>query len=296
MQKRTTYIPDDAAPSYAAALTSGSQEPSLLGLWLVFGKRWRWFLGGVFCGVFAAIAYTLMIAPAYESRANIQVGKVQMADSRLIDDLDALALELVEQYGPESSAQSQNAPYLKQASKAPGQNNILRLAVVGNSPEEARDFLAQILKKLMARHEKLYTDIIAPFRRRLAVVEERIGILTTQVAKLGQIAGRLEESNPMQSSLIMMERARLYVELNQLERERLVLQQQTSKPYSNSSEVIVSPTLPDKPTIPRTIVVIAVGVMAGLAAGVVAVFVRESFATLKADLRTGVAPKPYGPE
>lgn len=286
MQKPTTHIPEDVI-SPRVALGSGNQEVSLLGLWLVLGKRWPWLLGGILCGVIVAVAYTATMAPAYESRASIQVGKVQIVDSRLIDDFDMLALELVERYGRDSSALAQHSPYLKQASKVSGQNSVLKLVVVGNSPERARDFLAQILTQLMARQEQIYADILAPLQRRLAVVEGRIGILTAQAAELGQIAAHLKESNPTQASLAMMARAQIYAELNQLERERLVYQQQTAKPYSIPSEVIASPTLPSKPTTPGTIIVIAVGIMVGLAVGLVAVLVREFFSTTsKADLLT----------
>lgn len=282
MQKRSAETsPEDM--QCTVQLTE-RDEISLWSLWLFIRGRWPWLVMGLLSGVVAAIMYTTMITPAYESHTTIQVGKVR--DLGLIEDVDVLLMQLMEQYGPESGdGVVRKMPYLKKAAKPPGRNNILGLTAVGDSPEQARDLLVEIVRKLIQRHQQIYSDAVRPVQRRLEAVDGQIRRLAAQGAELGGLIARLKDSQPMQASLIAMERSHLYRDLNDLERDRVALQQQIIKPYSNPSEVIVQAALPREPASPKKLILVLVGIVLGLTLSLVAIFFREAFRNRRTTVR-----------
>ena len=278
MQRRTIEASsgDAILPHLAPAGREADGEISLARLYGVVRKRWRWLLSGLLAGIFGAIVYVVVAVPAYESRASIQIGKVH--GFGLIEDIDALVFQLMDQYGPESGDDGQREmPYLKQVTKVPAQKNILRLVAVGGSPEQARGYLIQTVSKVMREHEEIYGGAIDPLRYRLAAVDGRSALLSTQITELGKLVARLNESQPLQASLTLIERGRLYAELNELERERSALKQQVSKPYSNMTHEVVRPVLPVGPAAPRKAVALGIGIALGLMLGILSAFFRESF-------------------
>jgi uncharacterized protein involved in exopolysaccharide biosynthesis len=100
MQKQAIESPSGSAVPQRPIEVESDNDTSLADVWLVIRKRWLWPLAGLVLGVLVAIAYVVLTDPIYESRASIQIGK--MHDIGLIEDVDALAIQLIDQYGPES--------------------------------------------------------------------------------------------------------------------------------------------------------------------------------------------------
>jgi len=286
MQKRIVETTsDDIVRTPRLARSEGGGDVSLLELWLVVRKRRSWLFAGLLFGIAAAIAYTSMVQPVYESHATLQIGRIH--DKGLIEEPVTLAVQLMDQYGPDSSDGDQREiPYLKQVTQASHTKQllaaeILRLVAVGHSPGEAKEFLDDILTKVMQQHEQIYDGTIELLRRRLVATDEQIKILTVDIKGLGGLIARLKESQPIQASLLAMERGRMSVELGNLERDRVMLQRQLIKPYTNRSNVI-APASPTKtPVSPKKLTSLSVGVLFGLVLGLLAVFLREFADTAK---------------
>lgn len=259
-----------------SAVQAGDDEVSLIALSLALRKRWLWLLAGVLCGGLVAITYIALTAPIYRSHASVEVGKVH--EFGLIEDPDTLVVQLADQYGQGSGNTARETAYLRQVTKVPGKNDLLKLEAVGSSPEQARDFLAQIVTMLLRRHEQLYANALHPLRQRLTAIESQIVLLTTQAKDLGRLIERSKESQPVQASVVAIERGNIYRALSELERDRVVLQQRTSPPYSNPSRVIAQVTLERNPAAPRKTSAAVLGIMVGLVFGLLAVFFAE-FAT-----------------
>lgn len=280
MQKRTIQaLPEDLVR------TNRNDDISLVDLWFVVGKRWRWVLASMLSGFLIAIAYVTFAAPVYESRASIQISKVHELGS--IENIEALTIQLNDQYGPEFGDGGQRGmPYLKQVTKMSGQSNIIRLISLGRSPEEARDYLEQIVMNLVRRHEELYKAAIDPIRRRLDDIDKQIPLLTKRSRELEALVTRLKGSEPVQASFMVIERSRLDLQLNELERDRVVLQQKATSPYISPTKVLGHAALLETPAAPRTTVSVAVGLALGLALGVLAAFVREIYANARITPRS----------
>lgn len=265
------------------------EEISLVDMWLVVRRRWVWVLASLLLGLFAAIAYITLTTPIYESRASVligrvaDVGRVEDFSALAVEDFNALAVRLINQYGAGSSGDAeQRMPRLKQATEEPGRNNILRLVTVGHSPEEATEFLSQIISNLMQRHEQIYRKAIDPLQRQLAAVDRQAALLAAQSMQLGELVGRLKESHPVQASLVGIERGRVQAELNELERYRVVLQQKTVQPHSRQTEVVAQAGIPRTPAAPRTVIALAIGIVFGLLLGLLAILLIEFAAKVQA--------------
>jgi len=255
-----------------------NDDVSLTDLWFAIRKRRFWLLLGLLCGMFAGVVHIFTTTPIYESHASILIGRVY--DKGLVEEPGSISVQLMAQYGPESDdGRQRDMPHLKQVSpaslKQASAPEILKLIAVAYSPDQARDFLTNILAALIQRHEQIYAGTIDPLRRRLTRTNDEIEIVAAQVKELGVLIGRLKETQPAQASLVAIERARLYVELGNLERDRTALQRQIINPYSNPSKIIAQPGLPEAPVAPKKSISIGVGMAFGLFVALLVVFFRE---------------------
>lgn len=251
---------------------------------IIFHRRWPSLLVGLSLGVLIAIAYVLFASRSYESHSVVQIGRVHEVGP--VENVDTLAVQLIDQYGPERRKADQDpAAYLKQVTKLPGQNT-LRLVAVGPSPDTAKAFLVDVVTKLMASHERIYQQALDPLRQRLAGIDVQISLATTQITQFNELITRLKQLQPTQAALVAIERGRLYPELAQLERDRIALSQHIIKPFSSPSEIITTPAQPSSAVAPRKFIVIAAGMVLGVALGLLFVFVREFLG----NIRTTSAP------
>ncbi len=266
---------EDAMPPESMRVRD--DEFSLGELVWIIRRQWLWLLTSLLFCVLAAFAYIALSTTSFESRASIRIGKIFQKNGKpsAIEDVDTLAFQLVAQYGSERSDESKgDMPYLERATKAPGQE-ILRLVAVGRSPGEAKEFLAQVIAKLMQRHEEIYSTVMEPLGTGLKAVDRQIVNLTAQATELGKLADRLKESNPAQASLVAIERGHLLGKLTELERDYVGLQQMIARPHSSPSEVVGPPVASENPVSPSKPAAIAVAVVFGVILGAVVIFLRE---------------------
>ena len=262
---------------------TGDDEISLVDLWLVVRRNRWWLLAGLLIGAVVAFTYATFATPVYESRASIQIGNLPGPGPNgtvLVEDPNALSVELLDEYGPKIIGGNARTPYLEKR-EIKVRNNILDLAALGHQPEKPGEFLKQIVAKILQRHQQSYANAIEPLRERITAIDRQAGILTMQMKELGDLIARLKESSPVQASLVAIERGHLYANLDQLERDRVALQQQTTTPYASPTKVIAQPVLAGRPVSPRPVLATAVGIVLGLLAGLLAIFLREFAASVR---------------
>lgn len=259
-------------------------EIRLMPVLVVFRRRWPSLLVGLILGISIAIAYVLFASPSYESHSIVQIGRVHEVGP--VENVDTLAVQLIDQYGQERKRNDRDAAtYLKQVTKLPGQNT-LKLVAVGPSPDKAKALLVDVVTKLMASHERIYQQVLDPLRQRLEGIDVQINLTTTQITQFNELITRLKQSQPTQAVLAAIERGRLYPELVQLERDRIALRQHIIKPFSAPSEIVTGPLQPSSAVAPRKFIVIAAGMVLGVALGLFFAFVSEFLA----NIRTMSAP------
>lgn len=269
MQKTVIGASSDEWLARRAPLIGGESDINLLELYAAIRARWSWIVAGVLLGSLVAVTYLMLAPPLYESHATIQIGKIH--EFGAIEDIDTLTAKLMEQYGRLPGRDDQE-PYLKHAGKAARQNNLLTLTAVGRSPEQARDYAGQIVTALTRRHEQIYREVIDPIRRQLAITDAQTARMRKQAGEMDDLVARLRAVQPVQASLAAIERSRLSVQISDLERDRISLQQTIGEPYSSPTRVITQPDLAQEQAAPRSTVVLGIGLGAGMALGLLAIF------------------------
>lgn len=269
---------EDAMPP--KSIRQHEDEFSLRDLAAVIRRRWLTLATSLLFCLLIALAYFALSPLVFESRASIRIGKIFQINGRLsaVEEIDTLAFQLIAQYGSDRNEDGQwRMPYLKQATKAPGQE-ILRLVAVGQSPRQAKDFLQQVVTELMGRHEEIHSKAMEPLRSGLKTLEQQITLLTAQIAELGKLSDRLKESNAAQASLVAIERGQLLAKLTQLERDYVGQQQMIARPHSSPSEIVSAARAAADPVGPGISVAIAIGVVLGLMLGAIVVLLQELLA------------------
>lgn len=269
---------------------------TLLDFCLVLHRNGVWLLAGVLAGIVMAFGWVLLPSPEYESHATIYIGVIR--EKGTLEDPAALTVRLMDRYGTES-AQSDMPVLVRvvQASltkNAPRSPHILKLVASANSPENANKFLTNIIESVAQNHREIYEGYLAPLRQQLATVEQEIKSMKSQIGQMSRTLGSVTASQPVQASLLALEKGRLVSQLNLLEIDRLNLLRQITDPFSASTRVVVPPTLPNQPARPGVAFTGAMGALFGLALGVVAAFFRDLYSNIRA-VQNGSLSSPRPP-
>jgi hypothetical protein len=259
----------------------GKEELSVVDLWFVIRKRGLWLMAGLLAGFLISLLYVFFAPSSFESQAAIRIGHVGNVGP--IEDIDALVIRFANQYGmlpAENPSQTQSA-YLKRVAKVPGQKNIVELTVAAESPEAANYLLDRVIGDLMQEQLRIYDEAVGPLRVRYESVGDQIAAIKAQVDLLGRLANALKETNAAQASVVAIQRSHLYADLAQLERDRILLLQQSSRPFSSPSEVLTR--LPAQSTM--------LGVPVGLAVGAIVGFILAIAAACFYELSVRISAK-----
>lgn len=282
MQRRAIELFPENAPARQFDRRSGrDDEIRLVDLWRIIASRWSWLAAGVICGSLAAFVYIVATPPNYEAHASLRIGKV--SENGLIEDINALSVQLLDQYGRELGNGSQKRiPYLENAVEEPRRSNILKVIAIGRSPEEAHQFLSRIVSTIVTRHGEIHSSAIGPLEQRLAGIDRRVSLLSKQAQEFGTLLMRLKESQPAQAALLAVERARVFAELTELERDRVLLRRQIAELTNNQTTTIIPVKHLDVPVAPRKVLASAVGVLLGFLVSLVAIFIARTFINVEA--------------
>lgn len=250
-------------------------------------KHRLWLVAGMLAGMLVAAGWVLLPSPIYESRATIQIGTIR--EKGMIEESTTLTVRLIDQYGAESEhAATKGMPFLTRvvqaslARNSPRSPDILRFVAVAHSPESANDFLVNVVQSVVRDHNELYESYLAPLRHQLATISQEIASVRSQIGQLSSAMGRLVGSQPVQASILALEKGRLTTQLGQLEQDRFKLVRQINDPFSVTTRVLSPPTMPDRPARPEIFFAIATGILLGLALGIVAAFLRDIYTRARA--------------
>lgn len=273
---------------------SGDDTVSLVDLWVMLHKSRYWVVAGILSGIVGAVGWVLLPSPVYESRATVQIGTI--GEKGMIEEPTTLTVRLMDRYGAESDqAGPRDMPLLARVAQAsltknaPRSPDMLKLVAVASSPEDAKNFLGDVVETLVQDHGQLYEGYLIPLRQQLATLEQEVGSIKTQMGQLSGAADRLIASQPVQASILALEKGRLATQLNQLEHERFNLKRRISDPFSVSTRIVLPPTLPKRPSRPGIVFAAGVGILVGLALGIVVALLRDLYAKVRVAQESAVS-------
>jgi hypothetical protein len=252
-----------ASPSLASS--HYRDEISLFDLWgVLLSRRW-WMLSVWLVTLLAAVAYLSVAQPVFQSRAVVQVGRV---GGSLITPVPALVLALHERY--QVGEPDRERPLLASV-KGEGEDALV-LVAEADSAHEAQQFLEGILQTLFAAQQKRYATGLALQEAALAAVDAQISGLKGQIQRLGETANSNDVDEAVKA-LLILQRSSLQVDLSALNQQQFRLQQDLSLLKSYPSEAIRQPTLAERASKPRPMMVLVLALVLGGILGCAAAFV-----------------------
>ncbi len=250
------------------------EELSLAELWDVLVRRKVWVAVSLVVCLAGAVGYLLLTSPVYEARVKLRIG--QVAGAGLFEAPEVLTSRLLAMHGENAAdGVKRERPFLKQASVPKNVPATVDLVAEADSPADAVSLLARVFAEVQKTHDETFLE-----NRRL--LNERIQNLNAQRAALQQqfndasdLVERLKSRDPVQASLIMLERSRISASMTGLEAEKPALAQKLTPPQTQPTQLLGEVIAPQKAAAPKRALVLALALTLGLMGGVLLAFVAE---------------------
>jgi len=207
------------------------------------------------------------------------VGRI--AGGEFLEAPAVLSSRLVGKYGEKvADGVRRERPFLRAAvSRAvPGAVDI---TVEGGSPEEARAFLESVASEIKRRHDDAFQRNLDAMRVRIDAISAHEASLKKQFDELSELLERLKQSDPIQASLLALERGRITAQITAIGSERPELIRKSTPPQTERTEVPVSIVPPAIPAPPGRFVVLALFIFTGLIFGILTAIAAEAIGIVR---------------
>ncbi len=275
------------------------EEISLFDLWQRLQDGWRHVLGGAAIGLLGAGAAIALIPPKYEAVAVVQVGKVAGTPVEAVVNAvermktSSFQFGVAERMGHQawsndllSSFSSAGKHLSLQVAKATaaGPMPLIELKATGESEEKAKAIADATVLELANRHadiakplvEKLNFDLLIA-KEKLAGAEKELESITKLVANVGVKDDRFAQLSLM-TALRVQKEAEAFAQRQAI----MALENSLIAPATQPAKAIEAVFVTNRPVSPKKGLLIALGLVGGLLAGVVAVFVTDAWRRARA--------------
>lgn len=252
-------------------------EISLLELWQILVKRKAWVFACFIAFTLAGATYGQLKSPVFGVTITLRIGQIQAGGGAplLLESPQELIARLADAGGGAVNA-----------SIARGTNNLVTVTAHSDSGDGAALALAAAVQRVISAHDGIYNQSTQPLRERVAKMEAQRHAVEQELVSLDQLVQQLRDREPVQASLMVIQRTPLTQSLLELDAERLRLLQQLSPPQTRPTEMLGQIAAPSHPSQPREWLILAVAAMLGLMGGVMLAFVTEFVANAKASRST----------
>lgn len=257
-------------------------EVGLLDLCRMLARhRFRIALCGL-AGLVAASAYLWARTPAYEAGVRLRIGQIAAehnGGALLVDSAEELAARLQAGFGRRvADGVERPRPYLTRALPGRGGAATVELAAQADTPAEAAAFLKRVAEGVLQAHDQVFQRNVAVYAERLARLGQQRAALQQQDEEAAQLVERLKSHDPVQTSIVLLERGRIAGAIAELDAEMPRLAQRLAPPQSRPTELLGEIVEPATPAGPSRALVLAAGAAAGLIGGGLLALVAEFFA------------------
>lgn len=259
-------------------------EVSILDLWHVLSRRRRWVYATLFAFVLAGIGYVALVGPTYEAGATLRIG--QVAGSGPFEPPEVLTSRLLARYGEEvADGVKRTRPFLSHAEAKKGVPATIDLVAVGDTPDDAADLLVRVLDAISQSHSEYYRKGVRSLSDRLEALESQRASLLRQLEEASALLIQLEDRNPVQASLLLLELGRMSTLLASVEAEKPLVVQRLTAPLTQQTELLREVVAPVRPAAPKQGRVAVAVLVLGPVAGVMLAFLVEFVARVRGASR-----------
>ena len=241
-------------------------EIGLVQIWLILVRRRLWVLAGMVISLGAGVAYAALKAPVFEARAKVQIG--QTGGAGPFEPGEVLAARLMARYGENvADGVKRPKPFLSRASAQKGAAPVVELAAEGGNPNDPAALLTKIVDEIARSHAEIFARNVQAMTEQLQSIDTRRLALQRQFQDATAILDSLRVRDPVQASLVMVERGRVLMLLSELDEQKPKLVQTLSAPQTQPTALLGEISAPSRPAAPRTVYAIALAVVTGLLGG-----------------------------
>lgn len=247
---------------------------------------WHWLAGGCAVGLLGATGFLMLVPAKYEATAVIQpatIGMIVATTTTTTTTVEPIAqtierLKLVTFYGDElvKTCQATSAKDLAEDVKASvvRGNTLLSVGFRANSVETAQSCVAKIVGRLAQSQLKISSPLIKELENQLASTKQQIEEAERFLAQNEKLLSPAANG----AVLLMLKREEL-MNMKKLYREQRL---QLIEPLTRPLQLLEPIYAPQKAVSPKKLLVVAGGLMGGLFAGLLALFINLGWRRYKA--------------
>jgi len=275
----------------------GRDEISLYDIWLILTRRWRLVLTLFVLSSLTAVVIAMALPKRHTFTSMFEIG--QVAGTRLLESPEVVRLRLEksiiprvrrEIYGSGESA----APQVKVDTIA-GQGVVaISSAAPLKDQKKVQTLHDAIFNALTAQHKPLFEQdvnaLLLPLQNSVPALMEQEQDLQQQIAHIAQPSDPTAEKSPEQDFLLALRLTDMRRELTGLraqvaDRKR---EMESIRLASRDTRVVEVASQADRPLGPGRGVIVALGSMLGLLAGVIAAFAADFLIQARQAAQSGV--------
>lgn len=241
-------------------------EVNLIDIWTMLARQKRWAIAALVVTLLAAITYVVGTPAIYESRSVVRIGR---SAGELVVSAKALVLTLNEDYRVDEL--DRTYPRLVSV-KDEGEDAIV-LRAEAKSAAEAKQFLAQIVQKILDGQSTHYQHVRNTREADLKALDDRIEAMDKHIARLST-ATNMRVDEAVKALLVLQSGSLLTASLSLLE-QRMKVQQQLFTFNTYPAQLLRDPSLSIKPIRPRPVLTISAAVLLGTVFAIIAAFLAD---------------------
>lgn len=289
--------------------TPQEEQINLFDVWKKLREGWLAVVGGAVLGIAGAVLAIFLIPPKYEAVVVVQVGQVgqvgPVAQVGLVGQVMTLAVEptqlsvermktptfqmavargagiqgWIDSLGRSASA---GGDYLSlQVSKSTIGHNaapLMELKAKADSPESARKIAEAAIQELAKRHSEIAKPSIDRMVADLAIAKEKRQRAEEDLESLSKLVATAGIKDDRFTQLSLMNSLRVQKEAELFFQRQMVaaLEGALSVPATQAAKAVEAVFVSDKPVSPKKALLLALGLIGGLLAGVMWVFVADA--------------------
>lgn len=299
-----------------------NREMTAFDLWQKLRAGWRHVVGGAAIGLLVAGLAIMRAQPQYEAVAIVQVGQIgqiglpngplSLAPSLPVEP-PANAVERIKTAAFQSSvaehlgnqawiealraSPSSGAKYLSaQVLKATvdpraSSSSLIELKATGDSAENARKSAEGAVSELARRHSEIAKPLIAKMQVDVAIAKAKLASAEKETESLNRFVANVAVKDGRFTQLSLMTSLRIQKESEFFNQRQIIsmLEAAVNPPATQPSQAIEEVFVSDKPVSPKKGLLLALGLIGGLFAGVVSVFASDAWRRARAERLTRTA-------